>query len=481
VDQKLQDLAATVEDTDKRNYFLNPARTSRELVGVLRHLSSEARVGFFIDLLRSESPSIAVQSFLIEKLDNCVRLASPAERVTLLRSVLTPGATQAELARCVSVLESSSSFAELRTIVDAVGRDHLKSFGSEGLCEIVAMVEVQECLNNSAQSLRSGKDLSEEQLARIIDQAIESVLALGSHVNTAPAQEALVALSYNKAFLDQRRGGFTLEGGDNEFLEMMVKKLQIEWQYGVMLSHSAADPERGSEERLWTSAELEQVQASLGTLSEGMLLFTPWLSEIQRVPSLGKGVLGARFGDGTIRIADYAVDNIMVQLAYGGTPSLQHTLVHEIGHGVQIGNDGGGIEEGHDHHLHFALGEPSVDFDEFLAISGWEILHPDRVEVGTFGLSVKLDGQDYPTGVAIQHQGRALILMVVGPDLVVSHDAFGPFSLVPYSRTSPWEDFAEAFAEYHLQPERLIRFAPEKFKFFEEEYRKYEGRMDLER
>jgi hypothetical protein len=209
-----------------------------------------------------------------------------------------------------------------------------------------------------------------------------------------------------------------------------------------------------------------------------VVLTTEHLDEIQLVADLGQYVLGARFPDGVIRIATCTIDHVYVSLAYGGVSSLEHTLVHEIGHGIQMGKNGGSFTQNGSGGVEIHPGDPRCNFDEFVKISGWSLVDPARYHSSNLGQSVNLDGVELPLEVPVQHQGKGIILSFYGGKLF-AHDAFSPFSLVPYSRTSPWEDWAEAFAEYYLKPDRLIIFAPEKYEFMEQEYRKYEDRADL--
>jgi hypothetical protein len=220
--------------------------------------------------------------------------------------------------------------------------------------------------------------------------------------------------------------------------------------------------------------DIAEIDSILAGLPEGRLLLTPLIHRIELVETLGENVLGARYqDDGRIKIARIALDHPGISAAVHNVSSLVFVLTHELGHSFQIGGGKAGyvIEGGV---IDFAPGEPTIDFREFAALAGWEVIEPQRYELGErFGIVV-LDGRELPCGAPVEHRGRRIVLSL-NPftGILVSVDADAEFSRRWYSRTSPWEDFAEAFAYYHTCPEILIIDAPQKFRHLDEEFRRY--------
>ncbi|RME61401.1 MAG: hypothetical protein D6780_01790, partial [Candidatus Dadabacteria bacterium] len=227
---------------------------------------------------------------------------------------------------------------------------------------------------------------------------------------------------------------------------------------------------------VWRLQDLYDVEAVLQKIPEGDLLLTPLLQNIELVDYLGWGVLGARYSDGTIKIATLSLDLEELSEQYEGVSSLKIVLAHEIGHGIQIGDNSVDIEGEYSLHPSFGEGEPVIDFDEFYKIAGWKIYSRDRYSVDPESGDIILDGESIPLKTPVEVDGKERVFMYdAWSDLLISYDADGEFSSRWYAKTSPWEDFAEAFSEYLFVPERLVHDAPHKFKHLEEEFKVYEN------
>ena len=91
-------------------------------------------------------------------------------------------------------------------------------------------------------------------------------------------------------------------------------------------------------------------------------------------------------------------------------------------------------------------------------------------------LQVEINGQRLPLDTACWFEGEEVIFQYdEDTQVLIRYDANSQFSSRWYARTSPWEDFAEAFSEYLLAPEQLIAAAPEKFQHLELELRRYQN------
>ncbi len=156
-------------------------------------------------------------------------------------------------------------------------------------------------------------------------------------------------------------------------------------------------------------------------------------------------------------------------------------MAHEIGHALQIGDGPGGIYFPDHTDPYFGSGEEVHDFDEWINLSGWKAYDRARISPGERPGTVKVDGVELPLATPVELDGCRVILQYnPGWNLLTSYNADADFSSRWYAKTSPWEDFAEAFSEYLYLPERLINDAPHKFKHLEQEFKRYEDNRELE-
>jgi len=211
----------------------------------------------------------------------------------------------------------------------------------------------------------------------------------------------------------------------------------------------------------------------LERIGEGRLLLTPLLQEIRRVSDLGDNIMGVRFPDGRIALADLAVDNEKFAALYGNISSLQLVLTHELGHAVQLGMFYGDVKFDPQKGWCVDEGDPLYDFSEYMKLSGWRMIDPQRYEFLDAGSFVLIDGVLFPLESPVIVDGEELVL-VKCRELLFGYAKDADFSSRWYSKVNPWEDFAEAFMEYFLAPEKLLQSAPEKFRFLETELRYYE-------
>jgi hypothetical protein len=262
---------------------------------------------------------------------------------------------------------------------------------------------------------------------------------------------------------------------------------RLETRFGVNIGYGddgflKLDPHSSRLSKSWTLEDLKDIRSILETIPESHLLFTPLLREIQRVPLLAPGVLGARYENGVIKIADSAFNHAGVTESYEGISSLRIVLMHEIGHGIQIGRGSSWVTFSTDGTPIIGNGEDLYDFSEFLKIGGWRAYEKGRVREATSSSRIFLDDKELPLGQPIDLNGEQVVLKYFkGPNILMSYRGGAEFSHRDYSHASPWEDFAEAFAEYMFLPKRLIKDAPEKFRHLDQEFRRYHGDSEIQR
>ena len=143
--------------------------------------------------------------------------------------------------------------------------------------------------------------------------------------------------------------------------------------------------------------------------------------------------------------------------------SLQVTLAHEIGHSIQLGDSPPRFA---DQSAEIVLvGDPRYSFDEFLKLAGWRVLPPGSFTISEGDQAATIDGKTHALGTPVVIHGERVIL-AVDRGRLYQYSIDGEFSLNAYSRTNPWEDWAEAYCEYLLIPERLKQIAPQKYRYF---------------
>lgn len=469
-------IAARVADPEKRAYYQDPGRSMRELVGVIAYLTPSQRITFLLDLFQASRSDSALHSQLDGKLDQLTRLCSLPERCALIRALLLD---RSQSLLVCGILKSSEDLITLSSVVRDVGVESLLESGDPTLREYAAHAVLGPVMRDLLPTEELSLEASASESCAYLERLQATLQVQRSFLNAdARFLGSNLVADYTSAIEENLRALSVVESTpfDPATLIAQVRYLTLkhalEIRYCVSFATHAATPGESESQPTWTERDLKAAAAAFARLDEGRVLFTPWLYRIERVSSLGEGVLGARFPDGTIRISDEAIGNGWVSFMYGGVNSLEYTLIHEIGHGFQLGSKGGGIVEAPTHRLHFESGEADLDFAEFIRLAGWQVFANSDFTVAENGLAVLIDGRTYPLGVPVQLGDRTLVLSPYA-GVLIGYDAKTSFTLVPYSRTNPWEDWAEAFAEYHVNPRRMIRCAPEKFKFMEEEFGKY--------
>ncbi len=484
--------------SDARDRALRPDASVRDMMRALREVSTESRLAFAQRLARVGSVDSETQRFLDAKFDNLVALLPLPERIALGCTLQAEASTDA-LER---MLRASGSLAELAEVVRVLDPTDLASL-SPKIRECVALAMVLPELRRicappvgSAGSVACDIEAFEEQLVEALRRCIDPVW----YADTRVVGELRATILDNIISLERELEMAVTPESKQEVLALYRAALATELRFGVNIttgegedllggarSHSdhlvwPAARDGGAPPTGWRLKDIEEIDSILGGLPEGRLLLTGLIHRIELVDTLGENVLGARYqDDGRIKIARVALDHPGVSAQVNGVSSLVFVLTHELGHSFQIGTGRGGYVL-EDNRIDFAPGEPSIDFREFSAISGWEVIDPARYTRGTRFGSIILDGREVPCGEPVDHNGKKIVLSF-NPfsGILVSVDAAGEFSRRWYSRTSPWEDFAEAFAYYFAAPETLIIDAPQKFRHLEEEFGRYSAHPELHR
>ena len=473
-----------------RTAALAPEASLRTMMRAFAGLSSDARQGIAEQLLRVEGADPETQAFIDAKFDNVAALLSPEERVVLGGKLIAADHS----AGILRVLKASGSLAELSHIVDALGSVTLAGRSPE-IRECVAIATLLPALQKISLGIDEPDVIrSSEALRRGLSEALRACLARPVVADTRFGCEMQRTIVDDLVELDRNLARAVTDDERRTVVAIARCAAQIELRHGVdittgpgedLITHprAEADPLVWPEARPgeapptgWRLKDMAEIERILGGLHEGRLVLTDRIHRIEFVDSLGENVLGARYhDDGRIKIAAVALDHAGISTAVHNVSSLVFVLTHELGHSFQIGGGESGFTVDGSR-FDFAPGELSIDFREFATLSGWQVIDPSRVAFGSKDGVIVLDGREVPLGRPVLHAGKWVVLFGESTSLLlVSVDATAEFSERWYSRTSPWEDFAEAFAYYYACPEALIMDAPLKFIHLDEELRRYTG------
>jgi hypothetical protein len=463
--------------------------SERELIQLLKKASLKERLDFVMYLVEWAGRDETAKSYLSGRLNNIFITCAAEEKVELLTvfAGLPEGEVVCELIS--NLLKSAQNRDELNLLVRCIGTERLVGSGNPELSELAATAillseldkiylafngQISGTSEGDKRSEYTNKMLAEMHLCLATNTELRSTKRFAICLQIIEQGEEWLKESLEQRLIDPRDQAINWE--------TFIAKMQLQLTYGLLLRDQPEGIQEGigidnsplpSHGVKWTLAQIKAAESGLSKIPGVLLLTTPWLYEIQRVETLGSPyILGRRFEDGVIRIANSAVNQRGLELLYPGCSSLEVVLVHELGHSIQLGSNKGSFELSPPDDLVFSSGDPRYEFKTYMGLAGWRVLAPWQYEPTNQGLSVRIGDEEYPIGTAVKFNGQEVVMTLKG-GLLYIHRALGPFSLGDYARTNPWEDFAEAFCEYILIPERLVQFAPEKFVFLEQEFGHY--------
>ncbi|MCB0328577.1 MAG: hypothetical protein KDD70_02905 [Bdellovibrionales bacterium] len=510
---QLKELTASVSNESERAQFAQNDLSIRERLEVLSFVSPTERMDFAKALLSLSTSEKSYHDFITDKLDNTIGQLPISERVDLIETALVQNRT----GQIEHLLRASNSIEELVRTVDAVGTERLLDLNITAVTEMVAqsiLVPVMRGIDfGSHANLETLEEITSAHahLKQTLASIPEIIASFPAIQHTAAAQQYLSTYVSDLIELGEEAQKFSENVTSyRDLIQRYTLMAELEFFYGVdisakdsiksswsdLLDEACTLSEFGivigpdelqdtvqNEQRLehWQLKHLKQIGEVLRAVPEAELLFTPNLNRIELVESLGQYVLGARFVNGVIQIADLTLDHQGIENSYEGTESLLVVLAHEIGHGVQIGDGPSNIYFPRDgNEPYFGKGEEIHDFDEWLKLSDWKVYDRKRYELADEPGYIILDGEKLPLEKPVAFDGQNIVLSYSSwGNVLQSYDADSDFSNRWYAKTSPWEDFAEAFSEYLFLPERLIEDAPEKFQHLELELRRYAGDAEL--
>lgn len=465
--------------------------SERALIQLLQHASPQQRKEFIVYLVEWSGRDDSAQKYLSGRINNILLACGPEEKAELLAvfAGLPEGSVACELIS--NILKSAQSRDELSQLVRCIGSERLLGSAHPDLSEIAATAILLAELDTIRLAFigeiasASQEDKRIEYTQKMFEEMQLCMTAYPEFGHTKRYAVCMQIVELGQEWLREKIEQEQIDPLDQALnWHTFIAKTNLQLTYGLLLRDQPEGIQEGigidnsplpSHGVKWTLAQIKAADSGLSKIPGVLLLTTPWLYEIQRVETLGSPyILGRRFEDGVIRIANSAINLRGLELLYPGCSSLEVVLVHELGHSIQLGRNKGSFELSPPDELGFSDGDPRYEFKSYMGLAGWRVLAPWQYESTNQGLSVRIGDEEYPVGTAVKFNGQEVIMTVKG-GLLYIHRALGPFSLGDYARTNPWEDFAEAFSEYILIPERLVQFAPEKFLFLEQEFGRYRG------
>lgn len=329
----------------------------------------------------------------------------------------------------------------------------------------------------------SKEDLNESlsQIKRFLREMINLCAVCDQVLDTDIASLIIQISVYNLEITSSWEQESKGKNATISFVNTMLEKIDIERTYGLILTQDETNSGSPCINTKWTLQDLKQVRSTLERLPEGIILFTPLLTQIHKTESLGPSILGVRYPSGIIAISQSAIENPFISMQYENQSSLQVVLMHELGHSVQLGRHFSSMKADPLE----ALGQADVlfDFDQYIRIAHWEYINPERYNFEP-GLQcnhdvVKVDGITQPLKTIVNHHGKKVVF-IKHHNLLFSYNPEGEFNSNWYSQTTAGEDWAEAFCEYFMTPRRLLSLAPEKFNHFEKKFQAYKDNLCMQ-
>lgn len=468
----------------------------------LAQLESDARTGAFKSIFEILLQRPHSHQFMTAQLPVLLHACDNAEVAKLLGSLLSspdPGSKQIGLVR--ALLTSRQSLKALSETVSEIGHRPLLEISNSSVRNLVAWGMIGPKMRRMRVPKTPSSRIGKEQVVK----RIESIQRLLNKINEITRElkeleQTEVARRYrqiaNDAASQTRRRLKAFEKvermtrGSSRREELFIKRrselaavvldsLKCEMPYGINLTIERN--KAGGNLRVWKCEDLKRISSALKKLPDWLILYTPFLKEIKRVAGKSKDYNGMRDRDGIIHVPDLGISDKEFAKQFDTKFPTAPMIFHEIGHSYNIACDRKveyPIDPSDDRIS--CTGEYLVDFQAFLELSDWRAFEPSRFKIEHHGQAVRLDHILYPLERPCRYKGELVIFRhCKDQSRLYCHRADATFNLRDYATSDPFEDFADAFAEYFELPERLAYFSPEKFLFFELHFHVHERKKYL--
>jgi hypothetical protein len=485
---------------EKLELFKNRNLTVLGKFELLRHVDSGSRVNFLREVAEHAlldhrtrgvlSSNICQMSFFLDK----------KEKVQVISSLLSAGRRSGASAIIGQIIMSSRTRDEAISLINKVGYDKLSERRSSVLKEILAICYLGKSLVSLSMPTTCSKYVSHKGMLHKKYLEIQAVLNKAiAYTNEPEYKGTSTRREYNqamrtalkclqKSYIESREAASVK--GMREAINVAILRYSLEARYVLTLTGSKAAG--GVEARIWNADEIRQVTSVLTKITEGLMLFTPRVFEIQRVAHFtGDYAYAAATIDdysGCIQLTDITFLSSKNSLNTKDQSSLSYFLLHELGHALsgslmksskEVGSSG------NQNNFHsYIFGE------DFFDLSGWEI-EKLPYEIIDGGKSVKLGHRVHALDTLVEVNGKIREYRYNETyKTLYFHRGMGNYTS-SYARTDPYEDWADTFSAYACSTdnsiekapenttEKLIEKAPEKFLYMECLFRLYDSNKEM--
>ncbi len=493
-------------------YFTRPALQLREIAPAFERIGSYTLLAAIAEDIFLFAASSANRSKLVSfTLPHLLHGCATKDKQKLLDLALKQPSKQVRKRIAYGIVRSASSREELFRILTPQRCEKLTHLNSRKLTELVAKAQVLRALQQiTVPPSMWGKKFHENnatnrELARRRIKQLGSEVRTGQHLlnqlthlthkkmGTPTAEAPTLArplFDAQRTLSTIARGVEKIEAGPRqsygrlrEFLNTSTRRLSLECSDGLRLLQSRTLPEKD----LWTPKLVQKLLDAVHLIPEKERLMTPKLREF----ILAKvSVLGERRFSGRVAISYPGEIFNYKRSEYEGASAFTALVIHELAHSIQMGHEGDAVFWNETTGEILSPNNPLIDLAGFLELSGWRTIGTyDKSQI-IGGNAIRLFGKIYPLDRPVRvalspeeakkypNMQEWVVFRRDRNNLVYYHRVDAEFSLNNYSLTDPFEDFAEAFTEYILCPDRLIECAPEKFHYMEIHFRKYRSAGD---
>jgi hypothetical protein len=496
-------------------YFSSPELQLRELAPTFERIRSCDGLAHAAKEIFSFAATGKERAKLVSfTLPSLLRLCSVEKKRHLLALSLKEPQRNLRKRLAYGVLRSAATREELFELLTPVRARQLTECGSRKLTELIAKALVLKALapldppssmwqRSLRENNKKNRCLARARVRELETSARKGLSSLGAldflaHkprsktesralIPARPLHDARMTLGWILRSAEKFRATpQTSYGRLREFVNDATRRLALERSDGIRLFQSHKLPEKD----LWKPQLVERFVAALRLIPESERIMTPNLRDF---------ILTQSSNDAERRQSGRIAFNYPGSLfqwrdpRYEGVSSFLRLVLHEVAHGIQLGHQGRLQKWVQATGEILSPNNPLIDLKGFCEISGWRALgwFDSSHFVGKEG--VNLNGQLYPLGRPVtihfpispdlgvpQRQERVVLRRGAG-NFLYCHDVYAPFSLNSYAFSEPAEDWAEAFTEYIICPDRLINLAPQKFYYMEIHFRLYRSAGDYDR
>jgi hypothetical protein len=511
VRRNLEQHATSVENP----YFTRPSLQLREIAPAVDRIAGHAALAATIkDIFLFAASSPQRSQLVAFTLPHLLRGCSTKDKQKLLDLALKQPSKLLRKRMAYGIVRSANSREELFRILTPQRSEKLTKLGSRKLTELVAKALVLQALgdipvppamwsrkfNENNATNRETARRRVKELGEAVAHGQQLLAQLGHLTHKARGNAKPTVIIRARPLYDAERTLSSIARGAEkiltgprqpysrirEFVTTSVRRLSLECSEGLRLLQSRTLPEKD----LWTPKLVQKLLHAVHLVPERDRLMTPKLREfiLAKVSKLGE-----RRNSGRVAISYPGEIFNYKRSDYEGASALTALIVHEVAHSIQMGHEGDTVS------WDVATGEllspnnPLIDLGGFLELSGWRTLGTYAKSDIIGGNAIRLFNKIYPLNrpvrVSLPSENVGACPDIPGwvvfrhgySDHLFYHRVDAEFSLNNYSLSDPLEDFAEAFTEYILCPDRLIECAPEKFYYMEIHFRRYRSAGDYQR